>query len=69
MSCFGIRLEVRPGTTVKVALAEAKQKAIQFNVSGILFNINGTEFLIYNNSNLKKAFEDFHKGIKFVTGL
>ena len=52
MSNMCISVEFLPGTTIKTALKEAKEKAIKLDVAYIIFSFNGVEINVSQYANL-----------------
>ena len=56
-----INVEFLPGTSVEEAVAEAKEKALAWDVAYVKFNFNGASFSIGRNCDVYAAVEEYHK--------
>lgn len=63
MSKITMKVEFMAGTGIKQAIAEAKDKAIQWDVAYIEFNFNGTRVSVGKRCNVLKSAEQWLDGI------
>lgn len=59
MSRMTIDVEFLAGTEVSQAITEAKQKALQWDVSYVCFKFNGTSFSIGRNADVSEVIKDW----------
>lgn len=59
MSKMLVPVEFLPGTTIEVAIAEAKDKALLWKVAYVTFSFNGLRVSISSTADVDKAKNDF----------
>lgn len=64
MSCMCINVELLAGTSIEDAAAEAKAKAIAFDVAYIQFNFNGVSVSVGKRSTTENVVAAFHKALE-----
>ena len=66
MSVMILTVDFLPGTSLKDAVAEAKQKALTFDVAYVKFEYNGATFEIGRNANVFDVIKDYEEGESVV---
>ena len=61
MSNMTIKVDFLAGTSVRQAIAEAKQKAIDLDVAYIVFDFNGSTISVRKHTDVDEAVDDFFK--------
>ena len=62
MSNIEIKVEFMAGTEIKDAIAEAKEKAILWQVAYVCFDFNGQSFSIGKTADIHEVLEEYNQG-------
>lgn len=64
MSNMIVKVELLPGTSIKEAISEAKNKAIMWNVAYVKFDFNGIAVSVRQNTDVDVGVDKWHHAYK-----